>query len=276
MGKPKKTDVSEVLASVVGKPVMPHRRLPLDALIPNDWNANKLTPENYEKLTKGMKHVLEMAGVLGTPIVARPHPTETDKFQIIDGEHRWRIAGEMGLTEIDAYVIDVDTKTAMLLTSTLNYLRGEPDPEKQAHYLYRLLQEQHVTVAEASSFLPQTEAEVEAYLDAYDLHVVPIDVPDEAGGDPTEDTAKDALIDIKVAVYREQADVIERELARIGSVLTGKNIRGRALEYMAVNSSQTPLESFAPEVPAEVPKPEVEEEEKTPRVLKARLRKKAS
>jgi|GEM_PF-67905 len=57
-------------------------------------------------------------------------------------------------------------------------------------------------------------------------------------------------------VAKDQKGVIEDELTRIGALLKGKNLRGRALEAMAVISSQTPVENITGE--------EVEEEEEKP------------
>lgn len=53
-------------------------------------------------------------------------------------------------------------------------------------------------------------------------------------------------------VAKDQKKVIEDEVVRISSLLKGKNLRGRALEYMAVNSSQTSLDEMTGEE-AEVP-----------------------
>ena len=48
-------------------------------------------------------------------------------------------------------------------------------------------------------------------------------------------------------VADEQKQVIEDELVRIGALMKGKNIRGRALEAMAVISMQTPTENITGE-----------------------------
>ena len=53
-------------------------------------------------------------------------------------------------------------------------------------------------------------------------------------------------------VAKDQKKVIEDEVVRISSLLKGKNLRGRALEYMSVNSSQTSLDEMTGEE-AEVP-----------------------
>jgi hypothetical protein len=52
-------------------------------------------------------------------------------------------------------------------------------------------------------------------------------------------------------VAKDQKAVIEDELTRIAALLKGKNIRGRALEAMAVISSQTETENITGEEPEE-------------------------
>jgi ParB-like chromosome segregation protein Spo0J len=205
---------------------------------------NVLDTASQEKLLRGMRHLLDTAGVL-PPIVVRPHPNPVQgQYQIIDGEHRWRVLKETGTaTEIDGYVLDVDDKTAMILTDTLNYLRGSPDVEKYGDYLQALLQQPDMSLDLAASFLPETKDELQALLDSYEIHIETIDVGD---GDKTEeeDALADAFMELKFTVSRSQAEVIEQELARIAGLLTGKNLRGRALEYMAVNSAQTPTNNL--------------------------------
>jgi hypothetical protein len=55
-------------------------------------------------------------------------------------------------------------------------------------------------------------------------------------------------------VAHDQQKVVEDELVRISALMKGKNLRGRALEAMAVISSQTPTENITGEEP-EVEKP---------------------
>ena len=54
-------------------------------------------------------------------------------------------------------------------------------------------------------------------------------------------------------VAADQKPVIEDELVRISALLKGKNLRGRALEAMAVISSQTPTDNITGEEPEEKP-----------------------
>lgn len=55
--------------------------------------------------------------------------------------------------------------------------------------------------------------------------------------------------EMKFWVAKDQREMIEGELTRIAALLKGKNIRGRALEAMAVISSQTPTDNITGEEP---------------------------
>ena len=55
-------------------------------------------------------------------------------------------------------------------------------------------------------------------------------------------------------VASDQQRVIEDELTRISALLKGRNIRGRALEAIAVISSQTPVENITGEEPEPIAK----------------------
>lgn len=248
-----------------------HLRVPLANVRPNDWNMNKMPPALREKLVHGIKDLHAKTGHL-PPIVVRPHPTESGAYQIIDGFHRWDVLRTEEIdTDIDAFVVDVDTKTAMILTETLNYLRGEPDPTLHVKFYQALNAEHGMPVTEIAEFVPHTADEIVNLFDAYDIQIVNVEVPadqttvDDAAA-PSDD---DLWVELKFNVSKSQMDVIEAELSRIGSFLTGKNVRGRALEFMAVNSSQTDIENLTGEPP------EVQDDD-APRAnlkrLKAKLR----
>lgn len=223
-------------------------RLPVDRCVPNTWNMNKLSPLLREKLLHGMKALYTTAGRL-PPIVVRPHPSEEGQYEIIDGYHRWdTIRSEKLSDTIDAVVLNVDTKQAMLLTDSLNYLRGEPDKVLHGKFFQALNSEHAMSVDSIAEFLPYTSDEIEAIFEANDITPIKIVAETEEETEKTEDTAEDTLfVEVKFTLSAAQQEVVERELARIGTLLTGKNVRGRALEFMAVNSSQTPIENLTGE-----------------------------
>jgi ParB-like chromosome segregation protein Spo0J len=98
--------------------------LPIDSLEPNPWNPNKM---DDEMLRKEIESIKEFGFV--DPITVR---SLAGRYQIIDGEHRWKAAKIVGLTEIPCIVLDVTDDVAEQLTIVLNDLRGKPNEERLA------------------------------------------------------------------------------------------------------------------------------------------------
>jgi len=225
-------------------------RVSLETCRPNDWNMNEVAPQMFEKLKLVIKETHDQAGRI-PPIAVRPHPKKKRLLQIIDGEHRWKILPLLGITEIDVVVLYVDTERAMLMTAELNYNRGEPSMEKYPTYLARVMKEADVDAKYLAERLPDSEDEIRSYLEAADLDVDEIHIPDDDDEDDEKTSGKDAsesdaLVEIKFVVRQGAAEVIEREVSRLKKHLGGgKNERDRAFEMMAVLSSQTPDGSIA-------------------------------
>lgn len=108
-----------------------------DKLVPNDWNPNYM-PEHLEDAL--VLSILDNGWT--APILAQPDNT------IVDGEHRWRIAGHEWIRNWDerkadwknsltpegvpsnhvpVHYVDVEREQAMLATYQQNYARGEHD-----------------------------------------------------------------------------------------------------------------------------------------------------
>lgn len=80
-------------------------------IIPNKINPNKMSTQTFNKL----KLSLQKFGQL-SPIIVRK---KQDNFEIIDGEYRWRASKELGLTEIQAKIIEAtDDEVAKLIFAT--------------------------------------------------------------------------------------------------------------------------------------------------------------
>lgn len=223
-------------------------KVPVADCLPNTWNMNVMPAAQYAKLKAWVAKSKEDTGRLALPIVIRTHPTEPGKWQIIDGYHRWKAASELKWTDVDCWVYECSDKDAMLLTDSLNYLRGDPDGEKYAEYL-KALSKTGATLDEISALTHHSSEELQEIIDSYDIKIedVPIDPVEVDTEDPDDKAAKtDEWVKMEFVVSKDAAEVIEAELARVGSVLTGKNIRGRALEFAMVQSAQTPMEDILP------------------------------
>lgn len=223
--------------------------VPLDSCRPNPWNMNKMDKQVYEKTKLAVQETRAEAGRI-PPITVRPLPGKKRMLQIIDGYHRWLMYQELGYKEIEVDVSYVSTKRAMLMTAQLNYNRGEPDMEKYPQYLAKMIKTfDDVDPAYLAERLPDSEDEIKSYLSSIDFEVEDVRIPSDDDDElpSTKDASDtDALVELKFGVRQGAGEVIEQELARLASHLGGgKNVRGRALEVMAVLSSQTPDASIA-------------------------------
>lgn len=105
-----------------------------DHLEPNPWNPNEQDDETFTK----EKNSLRRFGFV-VPIIVRPIQ-KTERYQIIDGEHRWRAATELNMEYVPVHDIGpVSDYEAEQLTIILNELRGKPNEKKLQISLKRLL-----------------------------------------------------------------------------------------------------------------------------------------
>lgn len=96
-------------------------------------------PEAFEELKKSI-----LSNGLIQPItVRRKSPTQ---YELISGERRLKACSEIGMREIPAYIIKVDTEEAMLALALIeNIQREELNPIEIATAYKRLMEECHLT-----------------------------------------------------------------------------------------------------------------------------------
>lgn len=98
----------------------------LDRVTPNNWNPNRMTEFQVESTRAG----LERDGWLAAYalLVWGTDERGARRDVIIDGEHRWRIASELGLIEGPMVFLDgVSEKRAKEMTIELDNKRGKFD-----------------------------------------------------------------------------------------------------------------------------------------------------
>jgi DNA modification methylase len=111
----------------------------VDALATDGDNPNEMTDEQFGLLCDRMRE----NGWLGGPIV-----TDTEGL-IADGEHRWRAAQEIGLSEVPVRQFDIDDATRRLWRQELNKIHGEHDSKRDALEYDALLSEGFTEEVEA-------------------------------------------------------------------------------------------------------------------------------
>lgn len=100
-----------------------------DALETDGDNPNSMSDEQFGLLCDRMRQ----NGWLGGPII-----TDTDGL-IADGEHRWRAAQEIGLSEVPVRQYAIEDAKRRLWRQELNKIHGEHDTESDAIEYDRLL-----------------------------------------------------------------------------------------------------------------------------------------
>lgn len=140
----------------------------LDALLSGDGNAalaeeslqnigiSKLQPGKYQPRTNmdqaalaELAESIKAQGIM-QPILARP--IDTDRFEIIAGERRWRAAQLAGLSEVPVLIRKVADESALAMSLIENIQRENLNPLEEAMGIQRLINEfgmTHQTAGEA-------------------------------------------------------------------------------------------------------------------------------
>lgn len=104
------------------------------AIRANSWNANEMAPAAFDQLcedvqTYGFDGVVTVAPVDEGPI----------RWQVVDGEHRWRAARALGMPQVPCVVKTGLTEDELkLMTVRRNELRGEINPVKATKLIHDL------------------------------------------------------------------------------------------------------------------------------------------
>lgn len=124
-------------AAPLPRTVGEQRMIRLDSVQPNGWNPNQMTPE----VLASLKHGLLNDGWLASQALLVWASDENDKSKlvIIDGEHRWRAAQELGFVEGPAVFLYALTEAkAKALTVGMNQKRGSWNEQALAQLLGEL------------------------------------------------------------------------------------------------------------------------------------------
>ena len=95
--------------------------LSIDQIRPNEWNPNVMTEEEYDKLKTSIE-VTDGKYLKDNPILVR---SIEDYYEIIDGEHRHKVANDLGFKTLWCIIREMDDKEAIELCVILNKDRGD-------------------------------------------------------------------------------------------------------------------------------------------------------
>ncbi len=165
--------VSAGAGAAAGAPLAPRdeelTRLPVDLLQRGKYQPRlDMRPESLAELAESIK-----AQGIVQPIVVRPigspGPTESQRYEIIAGERRWRASQLAGLTEIPAIVRHVPDEAAVAMALIENIQRENLNPLEEARALDRLVTEFDLTHQEAAQAVGRSRAAVSNLLRLLEL-----------------------------------------------------------------------------------------------------------
>ena len=126
--------------------------LPVDLLQRGKYQPRvDMRQESLGELADSIKSRGLVQPILVRPL-PRPDPNESQRYEIIAGERRWRAAQMAGLSEIPAVIRDVADEDAVAMALIENIQREDLNPLEEARALLRLIEEfglTHLAAAEA-------------------------------------------------------------------------------------------------------------------------------
>ncbi|MBE6611501.1 MAG: ParB/RepB/Spo0J family partition protein [Ruminococcaceae bacterium] len=102
------------------------------------------------------------------PIIVRPRDN-SDFYQIIAGERRWRAAKMAGLSEVPVVILDADDKKAAEYALIENIQREDLNPIEEAQGFYSLIHDYDLTQEQAAKQVGKSRAAVTNALRLLDL-----------------------------------------------------------------------------------------------------------
>lgn len=148
------TQSAVVAAEVQGRLI----QVPYGRIEPNPWNPNVM---DEAMRAKERASIIQFGFV--DPITVRELPGEEfePRFQIIDGENRWREGHDLGITIFPCWSLGLmEDADAEQLTIVLNETRGRPDQGRLTTLVQSLLQRR--SEAQLRDVLPFSRAQFDA------------------------------------------------------------------------------------------------------------------
>lgn len=112
------------------------RVVPIDDIEVNEWNPNAMDMETFNILVETVRRE-----GMNQPVLVREKPKTPGKYQLIDGEHRYKASKAAGLLKIMVVVAPYDEAMSKVRTISMNNIRGEYIPMKMAKLLVDLQEE---------------------------------------------------------------------------------------------------------------------------------------
>jgi len=209
--------------------------VPVRDIFPNPWNPNRQDSFMYQKELASLRRFGLVAPLIVRRIRAAVSPSSTSngkrtadssstRYELIDGEHRWKGARELGYKEVPIWDLgEISDAVAKQLTIVLNETRGAPDPDKLGELLMDLLETELPTdLLEVLPFPEERFTEL-TKLAAFDWGTVTEPLKTDTG-----------WVERTYRMPREAAGIIDQAVARV-RMDSGETKEWHALEYICAD-----------------------------------------
>jgi ParB family chromosome partitioning protein len=143
--------------------------LPLDLLQRGKYQPRMdMRPETLSELAESIKSQGLVQPILVRPLPYR-NPGESQRYEIIAGERRWRAAQMAGIAQIPAVIRDVPDEAAVAMALIENIQREDLNPLEEARALLRLIEEFGLTHQAAAEAVGRSRAAVSNLLRLMEL-----------------------------------------------------------------------------------------------------------
>ena len=143
--------------------------LPLDVLQRGRYQPRiDMRPETLEELAASIKAQGVVQPIVVRPVAA-PAAGESQRYEIIAGERRWRAAQIAGLARIPAVIRRIPDEAAIAVALIENIQRESLNPLEEARALERLISEFELTHAQAAEAVGRSRAAVSNLLRLLEL-----------------------------------------------------------------------------------------------------------
>jgi ParB family chromosome partitioning protein len=144
-------------------------KLPLDLLQRGKYQPRvDMRPESLSELADSIKSQGLVQPILVRPLPNR-NPGESQRYEIIAGERRWRAAQMAGMVDIPAVIRDVPDDAAVSMALIENIQRENLNPLEEARALARLVDEFGLTHQAAAEAVGRSRAAVSNLLRLMEL-----------------------------------------------------------------------------------------------------------
>jgi ParB-like chromosome segregation protein Spo0J len=215
----------EVKAARLGR--LSVKYVPLDSVYPNTYNPNRQSEHDFELLVRS----IEEDG-FDAPIICNMEGV------IVDGEHRWRAAKVVGMTDIPIVRVEMTPEQMRISTIRHNRARGTHDVELEAEVL-RDLQELGA-LDWAQEALMMSDVEVNRLLNDISVPEVMADedfseawIPETISKEEADLIESDADVNLTIRQSREKGEVASAATAQAVNTQ-----RRRAVAIQHANTEQ--------------------------------------